>query len=95
MTFRPRAPLPEWARRRARAHDADRDARDQPRIDALIGASMIDIVWSNDLQRGFHPGCRAFIPAGSLGTVDMAIVLGDASAGPCAFCGRPLDEVRP
>lgn len=87
-----RRPIPAWAVRRNRAREAERNDAFNARLGLLVGALFVDIVWSNDTLRAYHPRCRAFIPRGDHGTVDMAVDVEDERYQACAHCGGALHE---
>lgn len=90
--MRQRAAMPEWARRRNREREAERTATFNARLGTLVDAAMVDVVWSNDALRPYHVRCRASIPHGPRGTVDIAVYVDDERYTVCAHCGGALRE---
>lgn len=71
------------------ARGAAREALRVASVGALVGIGFIDIVWSNDTGKAYHPACRPFVPAGRLGTIDLSVEPDDHTA--CGHCGVTLN----
>lgn len=85
-------PLPAWAIRRRRARQAEADERWHARHGSLVNVVLVDVVWSNDTQQAYHRRCRAAIPRGPLGTIDIAVDPAREEYQVCAACSGSLTE---
>lgn len=79
-------------RKKRQRQESARIVEHDGRVGALVGIGFVDIVWSNDTGKAYHPTCRAFIPQGRLGTVDLSADPDDRGCQVCGHCGAPLKE---
>lgn len=82
------------ARQRREQDEAETARRRNRQVGSMFGLSFIDVVWSNDTRRAYHPICRDAIPEGPLGTIDMAADPLRPDMWACGACGLPLTEVE-
>lgn len=77
--------VPAWARRRARAREAEATERWYARHGGLVGVGLVDVVWSNSACKPYHVACRTAAPADA-----FELAIDPDTNGPCGACGRPL-----
>lgn len=80
-------PMPAWVRRRQAQQDAERAARWQRRVTALIGDLLpVDALWSNATLQAFCLDCMVSAPP-------PLIEMGLPPDTVCSCCGQQVGAV--